>query len=218
MKKDPYFDTPEEIARYENREYVRPWFKGVFGLLDLDMNASGRSSLDVGCGFGYLAELFQENGWEAYGVDISPYAVKRAENIIPKERLAVADASKEMPFKRKFDVITCFGVLGFGSELIVSKEKLVEKCFEKLADGGVFIASAPNAQRPIILRKMLGRMETFYRNAATARDWMRFLSGFAWEPRAICIQRLPLPSIKGRYTFVKTGLGDPIVLYCRKGK
>ena len=71
--------------------------------------------LDDGCGNGRHVVLFAEQGFDVYGIDISPEAVQIAEAWLAKKglkaHLETASVTK-LPFAdRYFDVVTSFGVL-----------------------------------------------------------------------------------------------------------
>ena len=64
--------------------------------------------LDAGCASGYLVKALRERGVEAWGVDISPYAIAHApESIRPFVRVG----SVTEPFERRYDLIVCIEVL-----------------------------------------------------------------------------------------------------------
>jgi len=66
------------------------------------------SVLDAGCAMGFLVESLRVEGVEAYGVDISEYAIQKAhESIQPY----VAVGSITQPFARKYDLIVSIEVL-----------------------------------------------------------------------------------------------------------
>ena len=68
-----------------------------------------RRALDAGCAWGFLVEAFRDRGIEAWGVDISEYAITRVrEDMRPYCRLgSLADPLPAGPF----DLITCIEVL-----------------------------------------------------------------------------------------------------------
>jgi GT2 family glycosyltransferase/glycosyltransferase involved in cell wall biosynthesis len=67
-----------------------------------------RSVLDAGCAMGFLVEGLRERGVEAFGVDISAYAIDQAHpSIAPFVRVG----SITEPFGRRYDLITCIEVL-----------------------------------------------------------------------------------------------------------
>jgi len=65
--------------------------------------------LDLGCAFGKFLSVL-DPAWEAYGLDVSEYAVRQARAARPRAQLAVASAAA-IPFDSPFDLITAFDVL-----------------------------------------------------------------------------------------------------------
>ncbi|MEM3765643.1 MAG: class I SAM-dependent methyltransferase [Candidatus Bathyarchaeia archaeon] len=71
---------------------------------------SGRL-LDVGCALGYFVKLALNEGFDAYGVDFSEYAIKQARKLVG-QRVKRADVEKEIPFQENsFDIITAWDLL-----------------------------------------------------------------------------------------------------------
>lgn len=64
--------------------------------------------LDVGCAIGLLVETLRERGVEAYGVDVSEYAIEQVHSAV-REYCRVGGATE--PFGRHYDLITCIEVL-----------------------------------------------------------------------------------------------------------
>lgn len=65
-------------------------------------------TLDVGCAKGYMVEALRDRGVEAYGIDVSEYAVSEArKDIEPYCRVQ----SVLHPLEEKYDLITCIEVL-----------------------------------------------------------------------------------------------------------
>lgn len=66
------------------------------------------SVMDAGCALGFLVETLRDRGVDAWGVDISAYAIDAAfEAIRPYVRVA----SVTVPFGRRFDLVTCIEVV-----------------------------------------------------------------------------------------------------------
>lgn len=72
-----------------------------------------RNVLDVGCAKGFLVESFRDRGLEAYGFDLSEYAISQVRDDI-RPYCWVASATD--PIKREYDLITCIEVLEHVSE------------------------------------------------------------------------------------------------------
>ena len=69
-------------------------------------NFHPKTVLDMGCAFGYLVEALRKKGVEAYGIDISEYAINNAEESI-KPYVKNMSALDELPddFPKHFDLV-----------------------------------------------------------------------------------------------------------------
>lgn len=67
-----------------------------------------RTVLDVGCAKGMLVQALVRQGVEAYGFDVSEFAV---ENAHPDVRARLSVASATQPIEGRYDLITCVEVL-----------------------------------------------------------------------------------------------------------
>jgi SAM-dependent methyltransferase len=66
--------------------------------------------LDVGCGFGYLLEGFQER-FALYGIDLSAHAVRETKARLAGATVAESNVEERVPFRRKFQVILAVNVI-----------------------------------------------------------------------------------------------------------
>lgn len=67
--------------------------------------------LDIGCAFGFFLKLLEDR-FEAYGIDISEYAIKKAKALLSESsRVKVSDITEGVPFDEKFDIITAFDIM-----------------------------------------------------------------------------------------------------------
>lgn len=106
---DNYYDNyeAEELGAYAwDSPHWRNFFTGVadriVGLLE------PATALDVGCAKGLLVQALVSRGVDAYGRDISEYAVESAHPEV-RDRLSVVSATE--PIDRRYDLITCVEVL-----------------------------------------------------------------------------------------------------------
>ena len=60
---------------YEDSKYTKDFLKNIAGRIYEDRKPE--SVLDVGCAMGYLVEALRDLGVEAYGVDVSEYAISK---------------------------------------------------------------------------------------------------------------------------------------------
>jgi SAM-dependent methyltransferase len=97
----------------------------------LGPSADGRRILDVGCAHGYLLDQAVATGWEAVGVEVSPYA--RAE---AQERGHQVVASLEaLPHHADFDVVCFFQVL----EHLPDPAHALSAAASRLRHGGLLV-------------------------------------------------------------------------------
>ena len=91
---------------YERNERWLKFFARVADGIVRDLHPS--SVLDAGCAMGFLVEALRERGVEAWGIDISEYAISQADESI-REHCRVASLSE--PLARRYDLITCIEVI-----------------------------------------------------------------------------------------------------------
>lgn len=66
------------------------------------------SSLDAGCAIGLLVEALREQGVDAYGIDVSEYAIASVDERVKDH---CRQGSLTEPLGRRYDVITCIEVM-----------------------------------------------------------------------------------------------------------
>jgi SAM-dependent methyltransferase len=91
---------------YERSERWLGFFDEIAARIVSDL-APG-SVLDAGCALGMLVEALRKLGVEAYGVDISEFAIEQAD---PSIRDHVWQASLTDPLPRRYDLVTCIEVV-----------------------------------------------------------------------------------------------------------
>src|SRR5437899_2967619 len=87
---------------YERNDY---WLQFFHGIADQIVRSfKPRRVLDAGCAKGFLVEALWERGVEAYGIDVSEYAIGEVRrDVQPYCR----QASLTDPIEGRFDLITC---------------------------------------------------------------------------------------------------------------
>ncbi len=142
------------------------FLKGFHRFVVADILSFNPSSvLDVGCGSGDVLSYLASEGTEIelFGVDPSPYMLKIAEKRIRRhavsrktldERLHLSlGSSRDIPFKRKFDVI--YSSLSFHHWAV--RGGSVEYILDSLSGGGSFVIYELSRERQPILRSWLAR-------------------------------------------------------------
>ena len=91
---------------YERNEYWLGFFAGIAEHIIRSLKP--RRVLDAGCAMGMLMEAFWDRGVEAWGIDISPFAISR---VRPDMRPYCRQASLSEPIEGQYDLVTCIEVL-----------------------------------------------------------------------------------------------------------
>ena len=122
----------------EKREFSKNFFRKLLSQNGLTTN-TGHSVLDIGCGMGYFLEVAREWGWDAKGVEISPYAARYCREKLNFDvhcgTLETANYHNDY-----FDIITAFDFLEHISEL----SRFFPALKRVLKPDGMFIVVVPN--------------------------------------------------------------------------
>ncbi len=85
------------------------WLSAFAGLADrIVRDLQPRTALDAGCAMGFLVEALRDRGVEAYGVDVSDYALQQVRDDIRPYCWAGSIAE---PLPQRYDLIICIEVL-----------------------------------------------------------------------------------------------------------
>jgi len=123
----------------EKREFSKEFFRKLLTENDLIKKNTHLNLLDIGCGMGFFLEVAREFGFDAQGVDISPYAAKHCQEKldfeIRCETLELADYQDDY-----FDIVTAFDFLEHIREL----SGFLTMVKKVLKNEGMFIVLVPN--------------------------------------------------------------------------
>jgi len=112
--------------------------------------------LDVGCAFGYVVELAGKNGYDAFGLDPSHFAVTKARKLVGKDRISETTIGNASYPASSFDVITMFDVFEHLQDPLTDMKKLARL----LKKDGVIIIATGDTQS--IAAKVMKRRWTFF--------------------------------------------------------
>jgi len=108
-----YFDSPESMTGFRGYE---PDGNAAEGRRDFAGEARSiaampgvKTVLDVGCAKGYLVKALRDSGLEAYGIDVSEYAVNAADPSV-RPHLRVMSV-QELDANERYDLVHVSGVL-----------------------------------------------------------------------------------------------------------
>jgi SAM-dependent methyltransferase len=135
------------------RAMKRGTFCGYFERLRAvcpDAAAAGLRLLDVGCAVGFLPEMAAELGYEAYGVEVSPFAARLANERVPG-RVFAGNLEAAAYGDGFFDVLTATDVL----EHVPEPDAFLDEVVRIVRPGGVVLFAMPDATS--LSARLLGR-------------------------------------------------------------
>lgn len=124
----------EKYARYvwEKRVKILKKIEKTKGLI--------KNFLDVGCSFGGLLKVAEENGFSPYGVEVSEYSGSYASNRFGKEKIFIGSIEDIFLPQNFFSVITMIEVI----EHILNPKIAIEKLYNSLKEGGILLIQTAN--------------------------------------------------------------------------
>jgi len=140
---DNFFDSGENVAeRYASYDAERfyPAFNSMSKAIKRLIPCN--KILDIGCAKGFFVDVLRKKGYDAYGTDISQYAVNQSPVDI-KSFLSVCDLNSEvLPFSdSSFDLIICMGTL----EYIENQSHALNEINRVLKSGGILLMTTLNS-------------------------------------------------------------------------
>ena len=89
---------------YNKKDFWRPFYQNIANKIIELFNP--KTGLDIGCAYGYIVEALREKGVDAYGIDVSSYAISQANEKI-KPYLKAMSALDDLPdnFPKKYDLV-----------------------------------------------------------------------------------------------------------------
>lgn len=162
----PWYMKPEVVKGYES------WYEGKYKRADLlekqvitrmiEQYSSPKTILEIGCGTTHFTRWLAASGFEAFGVDISPYMVRQAKTLWPEGSL-LNSKSSNLPFSDgSFDLacfITCFEYMANPVQVLREASRVVKQ--------GIILGLMNKWSLPTFRRKIqlaFGRNE-YYKNA-----------------------------------------------------
>jgi len=166
-----------EKQYFENRKYssrecvVKRHFLEVLNWAskrsDMDFfNGKGKTALAVGCGYGYEVELLTSFGYDAYGIDISKFGIKKAKGRLGAPDFVVCDVQQGAPFiDGTFDLLTCFGVLEHIDYPMRALKNMSAVCKDAI------ICTSPNRLVEKPMKQLTRDVDETHINVKSQREW-----------------------------------------------
>lgn len=161
------------------------WARRFYAGLVMRYCRPGGRVLEVGSGLGHVLERLQDK-FEAYGIDISAYAVDQAHVRAPRARvqvLAVEDIVGQYG-PEFFDAIIACHVF----EHLEQPGEVARICFEALRPGGVMIIATPNLAAPMKAGKgdrWFGYGDPTHISMKVPDDWLALLRGVGFGVKRV---------------------------------
>ncbi len=153
-----YFTGDRSRIAYVNYEddksYITANMRKLLSYLHF-YKSSGKL-LDVGCALGFFTELALQAGYDAYGIDPSEYAVKKAKKLVGVDRVRKAKLSDISDSSNVYDVVAMFDVF----EHLADPVQDLCTVRKLLKDDGIIIIATGDTDS--LFARMLGRRWTFY--------------------------------------------------------
>jgi len=129
--------------------------------------------LDVACGLGYLVDMAEERGADAFGIDISEVALTKARTENPSQHLTLGNGER-LPYPdRIFDYVTCLGSL----EHFMNPKAGVSEIARVLKPSGKAAIMLPNSHHIMAIYNV-------YRTGGILpelQDFERFATRLEWQ-------------------------------------
>lgn len=166
--KDYYSLSYEEGASYPYGRH-EPWLSFFAKIAKrIDLNFRPKTVVDIGCAYGLLTEALVDRGIDAYGFDVSPYAISNARSDM-KDRLAVHSIYDPIPLTtgKKYDLAVCIEVL---EHLPPEKAEQAIANLCACSDRVLFSSSPDDFDEPT------------HFNVLPTDDWVKMFGKFEFKP------------------------------------
>jgi 2-polyprenyl-3-methyl-5-hydroxy-6-metoxy-1,4-benzoquinol methylase len=135
----------------------------------------GKRALDVGCAYGYAAQVLTGFGYDTCGVDVSRWGIQDAK-ANSGGNVLVCDAQTSLPFTAEsFDLVTCFDVL----EHLKFPEKALQNMLECCR--GSLVCTTPNRRVEKPARRLMRDFDETHINVKSPVEWGKSLKSIAQE-------------------------------------
>jgi SAM-dependent methyltransferase len=163
-----YFTTIYSNYNHQNPLKKIAWYNRL--VEDVVRTHTRPRILDIGCAFGRFLSMYRSES-DLFGVDISPHAIRHAQQSCKNAKFAVSSA-EALPLKGLFDVIVAFDVI----EHVENLPMMFEGIRKLLSPEGCFIFVVPVYDGPVgTMVRLLDRDPTHIHKQSRA-FWLQWAS------------------------------------------
>lgn len=153
-----YFTGEQSRIAYDDYEKDKPYIRANMRKFISFMRVYKPRGklLDVGCALGFFVELANREGYDAYGIDPSDYATKKAKQLVGASRIKKSILSEVSKYPKTYDVVTMLDVFEHLSDPVAD----LKTVHTILKDDGIVVIATGDTDSAFA--KILGRRWTFY--------------------------------------------------------
>lgn len=199
-----------EVQKHSfNERYWLAVYKKYMDLIS-EQFINHRKLIDVGCGTGRFLRFCKENyDFELSALDVFNELVESVASAVSKDNIFLVDSFESTDIRRKFNVITLWGVL----EHCRSPHDVLTKCHDYLEESGLLLILIPNIHSRA--RKLLG----VYTPTLSPREHINFFTPQSMEEVALkngfnieyFFQELPVIDLMWQFLDEESAVIDEII-------
>jgi len=194
---EEYFEKGT-LSGYHGYNFGKTFWKAL--VEDILETHHPKRVLDVGCAKGFLVECFLDFEIEAYGIDISSYALQHAPDHVRPFLKQVDITQEPIPFPDQyFDLITCLDVLEHLSEL----DHALTEMYRCLRKNGKIVIKVPNPEHPD------ARGDVTHITILSRKAWIELFVKYGFEVKVLpsksrgkILKKLPFSNVTRRIAFM----------------
>ncbi len=166
-----YYETGYSVDNPESYGRREPWLSFSRNVArKVKKRFKPKTAVDVGCAYGLFVEALVDAGVDAYGYDISPFAVSNARDDMG-QRINVGSVTEPIPLRnnQKYDIAICIEVL---EHLPPEQADLAIKNLCAASDQVLFSSTPDNFEEPT------------HFNVLATEEWLKMFAENGFFPSA----------------------------------
>lgn len=121
-----------------DKEVTKKTYLSYLDIIAKNLNKQQISMFEIGCATGFFMDLARHRGWQTEGIDISEYAVKKAQE---KGLVAHTAVLESYQTEKKFDVVVMHDLI----EHVKDPIDVISRSKNLLTENGLLLFTTPDA-------------------------------------------------------------------------